>query len=121
MLDRDGNGRLSREETPERTRPTFDRLNAHADGYIDADEIGRLARAFRNARPQNLPDGAQSSQMAVRIFRERDANADGRITVDELPDERREEFKRMLARFDDDTSGGLTLEPFSKALRAVQE
>lgn len=120
-LDRDGDGKLSREETPERMRQGFDRLDANTDGYINGDELGRLARAFGDARPQNRPANAQPDQAAQRTFRERDANADGRITLDEVPEDRREEFKRMLSRFDLKSDDGLTLEQFQRGLRARQE
>jgi Ca2+-binding EF-hand superfamily protein len=120
-LDRDGDGKLSREEAPQRMRQGFDRLDANTDGYIDADEFRRLTRAFRDAAPQTPPDASQFSQTAARIFRERDANADGRVTLDELPKERREPFKRLASMFDLDTDGGLTLEQFSRVLRATQQ
>jgi len=41
-FDKDGDGKLSREELPERMQRRFDRLDANADGYIDKDELAQV-------------------------------------------------------------------------------
>jgi Ca2+-binding EF-hand superfamily protein len=40
--DRDGDGKLSREEAPPRLLERFDRLDANADGSIDREELARI-------------------------------------------------------------------------------
>ena len=37
--DADGDGRLTRDEAPERMRDRFDRIDTNSDGFIDPDEI----------------------------------------------------------------------------------
>ena len=59
--DRDGDGRLVREEVPERLRGNFERVDLDRDGFIDLDEhlaaIGRMARNPR-AGVRLVPDVA---------------------------------------------------------------
>ncbi len=52
--DADGDGKVSREEAPERMTQFFDRIDANADGFIDAEE----AAAARRRRSR--PPGAES-------------------------------------------------------------
>jgi hypothetical protein len=40
--DKDGDGKISREEAPERMRDFFDRLDTNGDGFIDAAEIAAM-------------------------------------------------------------------------------
>lgn len=66
QFDKDGDHRISREEAPERMRENFDRLDANADGFIDAAEAAAMARA-RAAKPapsEHSPAEASSGQPA---------------------------------------------------------
>ena len=46
QMDRDGDGRVSREEAPEGMREFFDRLDGNGDGFIDREEAAALRRRF---------------------------------------------------------------------------
>lgn len=48
--DADGDGKLSREEAPERMRENFDEIDTNQDGFIDKDEL-EARRAARSQRP----------------------------------------------------------------------
>lgn len=48
--DADGDGKLSREEAPERMRENFDEIDTNQDGFIDAAEL-EARRAARSQRP----------------------------------------------------------------------
>jgi len=51
QLDRDGDGKLSRDEAPERMRDSFNQLDTNGDGFIDAAELSALQkRAGRGGR-----------------------------------------------------------------------
>ena len=120
-LDRNGDDKLSKEEAPERIRERFDRIDGNSDGFIDGAEFERLAAAMRaqaggGKQPQPQLDGQRLQQMADRIFKERDANQDGKVTVDEVPEQRREGYRRLLQQFDVGEDEGLTKEQFTKAL-----
>jgi HlyD family secretion protein len=47
QFDGDGDGKLSRDEVPERMRPVFGRLDANGDGFIDAAEVAAMRNRFR--------------------------------------------------------------------------
>ena len=120
-LDRDNDEKLSKDEAPERMRENFDRIDQNSDGFIDQRELGRIAAAMRDAANRNRPDQPRSTnpQMAAvaeRIFKERDTNQDGKVSIDEVPQERREGFRRLLQQFDVDPEVGLTKEQFQRAL-----
>lgn len=104
-LDKNGDGKISKDEAPERMKENFDRLDANKDGNLDADELARLAGAF-GGRPGGLPPGAPApgdAKAAEEIFTKHDANSDGKLTKDEIPEEQREMFQRMLDRLGGDS------------------
>lgn len=41
-LDKDADGKVSREEAPERLQENFDKLDGNKDGFLDAGELGKL-------------------------------------------------------------------------------
>lgn len=43
-LDTDGDGKVSREEAPERLRNAFERLDINGDGFLDAEEAAAMRR-----------------------------------------------------------------------------
>lgn len=61
--DKDGDGKISREEAPERMAQFFDRMDANSDGFIDAEEIAE-ARRRREASGggRGGPPGAHQQQ-----------------------------------------------------------
>jgi collagen type III alpha len=46
-FDADGDGKLTREELPERMRPQFERMDRNDDGVVDADEMQAMASRRR--------------------------------------------------------------------------
>ena len=71
--DEDGDGKLSKEETPERMRERFDQIDTNDDGQIDDSELkkamGRFLRRRRGERPgpprerPNRPDRSESEEV----------------------------------------------------------
>lgn len=46
QLDKDGDGKLSRDEAPSRMRDNFDQIDADKDGFISGSELGEMFRRF---------------------------------------------------------------------------
>lgn len=46
-LDKDGDGKISKDEAPERMRDRFDTMDTNGDGFIDQDEQAAMARRFQ--------------------------------------------------------------------------
>lgn len=53
-LDKDGDGKLSKDEAPERMKEGFARLDRNSDGFLDREE---MADMFRQGRPGGRPVG----------------------------------------------------------------
>jgi collagen type III alpha len=51
-MDKNADGKLSKDEMPERMQAMFDRLDANSDGAVDKEELGALAERLRGARPR---------------------------------------------------------------------
>lgn len=120
-FDKDGDGRLSRQESndaaQERANRRFDQLDRNKDGYITQDELDAARGAMRgkmremrermNERWQAADkdgDGALSRSeaeagmpMLWRRFDQLDKNKDGKITRDEMMQGRRMNAPRPSA------------------------
>ena len=86
--DADGDGRISREEVPERMRSRFDRMDANGDGFIEDEELQRMGRRM----------GGQGNP--VERLRQMDVDGDGRLSRDEVPEPMERRFDRMDANGD---------------------
>lgn len=63
--------------------------------------------------------GAPLGPLAAGMFKRADANKDGKVSLDEVPAERRELFKRLLDRADKDGDKALSVEEARRAAAAV--
>lgn len=84
-LDKNGDGKISKEEAPERLAANFDKIDANKDGFITPDEL-----KARQPGPGG-PDGARPNP--EDIFKRMDKNGDGKIAKDEANE-------RLAANFD---------------------
>jgi Ca2+-binding EF-hand superfamily protein len=105
-LDKDGDGRVSRKEATdaavERAGSRFDQLDTNKDGFITKDEVNAARASVRERMKERAGehwkaadkdgDGAisrseaeASMPMLFRRFDQLDANKDGKITRDEMP------------------------------------
>lgn len=58
--------------------------------------------------------------LAAEVFQRADANHDGKVTLDEVPSERRPQFRRLLERADKDGDQALSAEEARRAAAAVR-
>ena len=63
--DKDGDGKISKSEVPERLQRLFNRIDANGDGFIDADELDKLADRLRRRSPRAPRSGRPGRTAAV--------------------------------------------------------
>lgn len=54
-FDKDGDGKLSKEELPERMRPMLESGDTNEDGFLDKEEMAALAKARSGGAPARKP------------------------------------------------------------------
>jgi Ca2+-binding EF-hand superfamily protein len=121
-LDKNGDGKISKDEAPERIKENFDRLDANKDGNIDAEEFARMATGFggrpgapgapagapgRPGEPgrPGAPGGLGGPMVNLPVLRALDADGDGEISKAEI-----EGAAKALAALDKNGDGKLTRE-----------
>ena len=95
--DANDDGLVARSEVPEQMLDRFDRMDENGDGVLEADEIESL--------PARMGPGAGRGGRGMRgdpiaRLRSFDANGDGRITREEIPDQAGGMFDRVDANGD---------------------
>jgi Ca2+-binding EF-hand superfamily protein len=105
-LDTDGNGELSVSEI-ENASKSIVKLDKNGDGKVSADEMkpdmAGMPFPPGGGRPDEggpRPDG----EMMTKMFEARDANKDGKLSGDEIP----ERLQNMLGRLDSNKDGAIT-------------
>lgn len=120
-LDANGDGKVTLEEVPEEAKEKFrgaiERGDANKDGVLTLAEFRVVmgqAPAAKPTTPPNRPGAPQANANADAMFKYLDANNDGILKPDEIPEARREGFKRALEQLDSGNKGGLNLDEFRK-------
>lgn len=106
--DANGDGKITKDEAPERLKPGFDRVDANSDGGIDKAEFGRamgrlmgMAGQPGNAAPTPRPEFV----VGAMILKALDADGNGQLSASEIAD-----APKALAKFDKDNDGKLDQE-----------
>ena len=128
-LDANKDGKIAKDELPERMQSILTRVDTNKDDFIDEQELKTLEDRFKgnaaqrpqgNGQPADRPQGQrpqgrasgqptpqaqQGQQRTVGGFiarlREMDANQDGKISKDELPERMRSILTRVDTNNDD--------------------
>ncbi len=105
-LDKNGDGKISKDEAPDRMKENFDRLDANKDGFIGLDEFGR-GSAGPGGRPGGTPPGAPvpGGLPPLPVLRALDADNDGELSKAEI-----EGASKALAALDKNGDGKLSRE-----------
>jgi Ca2+-binding EF-hand superfamily protein len=122
-LDANQDGKLTADEVPAERKQLFDRLIRIADE--DGDGALGAAEFEAGLRPRDEPSTADAESRANRratlgknkpdfgqILQRLDANGDGKVTLDEVPDARREQFNKLLGRLDKNGDEELSSDEF---------
>lgn len=109
-LDRDGNGKIEKEEIPERMKENLGRVDSNSDGVVDLAEFEKVAQFFAGRRPEGAPANAPEARPRQGgpgpfspVVRAIDANNDGEISAGEIA-----EAAKALAKLDKNGDGKLT-------------
>ena len=87
-LDKNGDGKISPDEAPERMAEHFDEHDTNSDGFIDKKEQAAVIEFIR----QRFSQRNRTEQNRGFTFEQMDANKDGKLSKDELPE-------RLASRF----------------------
>ncbi len=124
QLDDNEDGQLTRDEIPDGRRSLFDRLlrigDKNSDGKLDADEFaagltGGRQRAGSPSEPERPGRPDRDGRGPGKLFERFDANGDGKIELDEVPEPARERLAKLIARIDKDGDGAVTRREFAQA------
>ncbi len=108
-LDVDGSGEITTEDLTALRANRFAELDSNGDGVIDQEEFV----AAQTAR---------SEERATRMFDRLDADGDGTLSRDVIESRGRGGMgERMISRFDEDNSGGISAEEFEEAKARIGE
>jgi Ca2+-binding EF-hand superfamily protein len=137
-LDKNGDGKITADEVPEERREMFQKLlekgDKNGDKALSKEEFIEAFRALGNrgadGPPGNGPAGNRRPEGRERpegrpgreaLFKRWDKNGDGKVTADEVPEQARGLFQRMLERFDKNGDKALSKEEFDEAIKARDE
>ncbi|OWK37836.1 hypothetical protein FRUB_06956 [Fimbriiglobus ruber] len=99
--DKNGDGKLSKDELPADMRDEFDKIDANKDGFLTADELTKHAAMMSQQAPQ----------LVEFVFFAIDSGEDEQVTLQDL-----QRTYDTLRKMDKDNSGKLSAEEF-KAFR----
>jgi Ca2+-binding EF-hand superfamily protein len=117
-LDANRDGRIEKDEAPPQYRELVGRLLAQGDadknGAIDRRELARLG-----PRLGALLQASQQGKPGEMFFQRLDANADGKVTADEVPADRKEMFDRIVQNADKDGDGAISKPEFAEVAKRM--
>ncbi len=131
-MDRNGDGKLSKDEVPEPAsrffNPLFERLGKNEITKEEFEEAGRQMRERFGGRPGMGPGagsgggpggGPEGRARAEEMFKRLDKNEDGKLTVEEAPEEAKARIEGMLERMGKGKDGSVTKEEFLGAIERM--
>ena len=106
LMDTNNDGKITMEEAPEELKAGFSFIDANSDGAIDLKEAQVMADYANNENVQSTQsqptDGALTVEQAMAFM---DTNRDGKITMEEAP----EDWKAAFSFIDANGDGGIDL------------
>lgn len=109
-LDADKDGSLSVSEIANASKSLL-ALDKNGDGVLSSEEM-RPAFNPTAGGPRPGEGGAPNADMIARMFETQDANKDGKLTADEIPERMRE----RIAQIDEDGDGAISRSEMQKSM-----
>ena len=113
FLDADKDGKVTREEFAKLVT-LFDLLDANHDGSLTQEEMNNFFRTLNDAQTQ-AANQATGGVDVNSLFANNDKNKDGKLTPDEIPNE------RLFKRLDLNKDGVVTRDEAETALKQLAE
>jgi Ca2+-binding EF-hand superfamily protein len=131
QLDVNHDGQLASDEIPAEKKRLFERLlrlaDTNGDGRLSRDEfIAGIERkperseADKTRPNSNSPANVGEGPNPERMFKRFDANGDGKLTLDEVPEPRQAMFQRLLRRAGKGGDGSLSEQEFVQGVQALR-
>lgn len=125
-FDKNGDGRLSKDEAPPKMAENFDKVDKNGDGQLDQNEVEQMIQILRkrfeegkgNGKGKKKEESSNDSEVersATRMLEQMDKNKDGKIGKDEAADRVAEFFDQIDANKD----GFLDQEELRRAVAKV--
>lgn len=127
-LDANQDGKLTADEVPQDRKQLFERLVRIADkdgdgvlvvaefvaGLQPAEEpkVSVAAESREERRAAKGKNKGQNRPEIGQVLKRLDANSDGKVTMDEVPENRREQFGKLLSRLDKNGDKELSRDEF---------
>ncbi len=116
-MDRNGDGKLSRDELPEFLRERFGQVFEREDkDSVTLDEFQKM-RDQLNAAGGRPAAGNRPGGNPEENFKRLDANGDGKLLLSEIPEPVRPFLGRLFERLGKGPDGAITLDEFVEAAR----
>jgi len=113
-MDRNGDGKLSADELPERMKPMLERADSNKDGFLDRGELQAMASQRQQPGPGGPEGGRPPGEFFGQMMERADANKDGKLSGDELPPFLREQMEAL----DKNKDGGVDREELQSGMAA---
>ncbi|HUY35167.1 MAG TPA: hypothetical protein VMV69_20650 [Pirellulales bacterium] len=133
QLDANGDGQLAGDEVGDQHRRLFQRLlrrhDADGNGTLSLAEFTAGLKEAPPEIPADEPPGAEMDEQLAeflradpeKLFKQLDANGDGKLVLDEAPEQARPRLGPFFERSDIDRDKSLTLDEFRKGHEQVRQ
>ena len=132
-MDKDSDGKVSKDEAPERMKATFDGYDTNSDGFLDTAELDKMVAAFKSRGGQKstggkkkAADGGGGKKKAAgaagggftgaSFLRSLDKDSDGKVSKEEAPARMKDSFDQN----DTNSDGFLDEAELDKVAEAIR-